>query len=354
MDKMKKMKGEKMKRTMKRHGKIWTVAAAMLVLLVVCAVRYGPFTSFLTENSIRQTGIFFEENKMVPLAGAPDTSTEAKALSSSPAALTAAGTVEASGIKTAEAGGAVIDYSNVDDGYVMVKYKESTETKLKVQVKGPETVYTYNLKPEKWETFPLSDGNGTYQILVLKNIADSRYSIKATVSCDVKLKDAFGPYIRSNQYVNFAEAPKTVAKAASLTKKKKDPLGKVEAVYDYVVNHISYDKKKAETVKSGYLPDLDSVLKKKKGICFDYASLMTGMLRSQGVPCKLVIGYAGTTYHAWISVWVEGKGWIDDVIYFDGTKWKRMDPTFASTSNRSKSVMKYIGNGKNYTAKYFY
>ena len=47
-------------------------------------------------------------------------------------------------------------------------------------------------------------------------------------------------------------------------------------------------------------------------------------------------------------------GRIDDVIYFDGTKWKRMDPTFASTSNRSKSVMKYIGNGKNYTAKYFY
>ena len=25
----------------------------------------------------------------------------------------------------------------------------------------------------------------------------------------------------------------------------------------------------------------------KKGICFDYAALMTGMLRSQGIPCKL-------------------------------------------------------------------
>ncbi|MGN1413208.1 MAG: transglutaminase family protein [Anaerovoracaceae bacterium] len=342
-----------MKRTMKGHGKIWAAAAAILVLLVICAVK-SDLLAVRTENSNPQAEIVFEENEMVPLAGAPDTSTEAKALSSSPAAVTAAGTVEASGIHTAEAGGAVIDYSNVADGYVMVKYKESTEKKLKVQVKGPETVYTYNLKPKKWETFPLSDGNGTYQILVLKNIADSRYSIQATVSCDVKLKDAFGPYIRSNQYVNFADAPKATAKAASLTKKKKDALSKVEAVYNYVVNNITYDKKKAETVKSGYLPDLDSVLKKKKGICFDYASLMTGMLRSQGVPCKLVVGYAGTTYHAWISVWVEGKGWIDDVIYFNGTKWKRMDPTFASTSNKSKSVMKYIGNGKNYTAKYFY
>ena len=32
---------------------------------------------------------------------------------------------------------------------------------------------------------------------------------------------------------------------------------------------------------------------------------MTGMLRSQGIPSKLVVGYAGTAYHAWISVWTE-------------------------------------------------
>lgn len=248
----------------------------------------------------------------------------------------------------------MIDYFNVSDGYVMVKYKDSTDKKLKVQVKGPDTVYTYNLTAKKWETFPLTDGNGKYQVLVLKNITGSRYSIQTTASFNLKLEDEFAPYIRPNQYVNYADAPKTTAKAAALTKKKKDPLHKVETVYNYVVKNIKYDKKKARTVESGYLPDLDKVLKKKKGICFDYAALMTGLLRSQGVPCKLVVGYAGTSYHAWISVWVEGKGWVDNAIYFDGTKWKRMDPTFASTGNSSKSVMKYIGDGKNYSAKYFY
>ena len=50
------------------------------------------------------------------------------------------------------------------------------------------------------------------------------------------------------------------------------------------------------------------LLEKKSGICFDYAALMTGMLRSQGVPCKLVVGYAGTVYHAWISVWTAEHG----------------------------------------------
>lgn len=342
-----------MNTTMKMRRIMLISAVISLIILTTCLVEFDAF-AFSDENSIHQTEVFLEEEETIPMAGTPDTSNEAKSLSSSPAAVTTGAVTEASGEKTVQSGGAVIDYSNVSDGYVMVKYSESTDKKLKVQVKGPETVYTYNLTPKKWETFPLTDGEGLYQVLVLKNISDSRYTIQATVSCDVKLKDAFGPYIRSNQYVNFAEAPKTVAKAASLTKKKKNALSKVDAVYNYVVKNIKYDKKAARTVKSGYLPDLDSVLKNKKGICFDYAALMTGMLRSQGIPCKLVIGYAGTTYHAWISVWVEGKGWIDDVIYFDGAKWKRMDPTFASTSNKSKSVMKYIENGKNYTAKYFY
>ena len=78
------------------------------------------------------------------------------------------------------------------------------------------------------------------------------------------------------------------------------------------------------------------------------------MLRSLGIPSKLVVGYAGEAYHAWVSVWTKETGWIDGVIYFDGTSWQRMDPTFASSSNKSAAIMKYIGDGKNYTTKYTY
>ena len=99
---------------------------------------------------------------------------------------------------------------------------------------------------------------------------------------------------------------------------------------------------------------LDTVLDSKKGICFDYAALMCGMLRSQGVPCKLVVGYAGTTYHAWISVWSEQSGWIDGVIWFDGTAWRRLDPTFASSGGSSKSILDFINKDENYTVKYLY
>jgi hypothetical protein len=81
---------------------------------------------------------------------------------------------------------------------------------------------------------------------------------------------------------------------------------------------------------------------------------MAGMLRSQGVPVKLVLGYTDGAYHAWISVWSEKDGWIEGKIYFNGTEWKLMDPTFASSGNNSDSILEYIGNGENYTAKYLY
>lgn len=121
-----------------------------------------------------------------------------------------------------------------------------------------------------------------------------------------------------------------------------------------MVNSFTYDYQLAATVKSGYLPNVDKVLESKKGICFDYAALMTAMLRSQGIPCKLVIGYADTAYHAWINVYIEGTGWISNAIYFDGQNWTLLDPTYASTSHSSPSVLKFIANTNNYTQKYAY
>ena len=260
---------------------------------------------------------------------------------------------EATGEKLQSCETAEVDHSHTDDGYVMVRFTGETEKRLKVLLKGPSTTYNYNLPKGEWTVFPLSDGSGDYQLGIYQNVSGKQYATVMVAEFTAELKDEFAPFLRPNQYVNFSEATKAVATGLEVTKDRKLPLEKVEAVYDYVVATLAYDDEKAATVKSGYLPVLDEVLESKKGICFDYAALMTAMLRSQEIPCKLVVGYAGSTYHSWISVWTEESGWVDGAIFFDGHQWKRMDPTFASSSGGDEKILDFIQNGS-YKVKYLY
>lgn len=264
-------------------------------------------------------------------------------------------TPEASGTLVYENELAVIDASHTQEGYFMVKYLGSNP-KVKLRINGPNgSEYTYLLSGAGgYETFSFPCGNGSYQVQIFENISGDSYAVAHSADLSVTLTDSLSPFLYPNQYVNFTSSSNTVAKGSELAKGARSDLDVVENIYQYVISQISYDNDKAASVAYGYLPVVDETLRSGKGICFDYAALMTGMLRSLGVPCKLVVGYAGTAYHAWVSVWTEETGWIEGVIYFDGTTWQRMDPTFASSAHSSDYIMKYIGDGSNYTVKYLY
>ncbi|MDR0857589.1 MAG: transglutaminase-like domain-containing protein [Oscillospiraceae bacterium] len=255
---------------------------------------------------------------------------------------------------------AKVDITNIANGYVKVAYTGGGTEKIKVTVTDANKVqYSYNLNNKgDYEIFPLSQGDGKYQVGVFKNTSGTKYSSAFSTSFDVKLKDQYAPFTAPNQYVNYSDSSKVVAKASELTKDAKNDLEKVSKIYDYLVKNFTYDKDKAAEVSkgtlTGYVPNVDDALAAKKGICFDYASTAAAMLRSQKIPCKLVIGYAGDVYHAWINIYTKETGWVDGVIQFDGKNWKLADPTFASTGGNSDSAKKYIGDGKNYTAKYTY
>jgi len=251
---------------------------------------------------------------------------------------------------------AIIDYSNTKDGYVMIKHVIPTTKELRVIITGPSsTQYQYTLKKNAtYEVYPLSDGNGKYSIGVYEQVEGNKYATALTATIDVTLSNEFAPFLRPNQYVNYTDSSTVVAKAKELIKDAETLTDKITAIYTFVISNLTYDRELAATVKSGYLPDVDAILAKGKGICFDYAAVMASMLRSQEIPTRLVVGYAGTAYHAWIDVYSETQGWVTAAIYFDGQGWKLMDPTFASTGNQSASIMQYIGNGSNYSARFVY
>ncbi len=249
-----------------------------------------------------------------------------------------------------------IDASHTGDGYVMIRYNEQTASRIKTLITFPDgTTYQYNLTPGAgYAAFPLSGGGGQYGVGVYKNVEGTKYTTVYTVDVYAEITDEFAPFLQPNQYVNYSAESSAVLLAAELASGLAGELEIVGEIYTYIITNISYDFDKASSVKSGYLPDIDEVLEAGKGICFDYAALMTAMLRSRGIPTKLIVGYTGDIYHAWISVYTEKSGWIDSVIFFDGTTWKLMDPTFASSGSSSEEIMAYIGNTANYAAKYLY
>ena len=263
-------------------------------------------------------------------------------------------TPSADGVTVYQNDFASIDASNTSQGYVMVKYNGTNE-KVKLQITCPDqSCYTYLISDRgAYDTFPLTAGNGSYALQVLENVAGDTYTVSLAQSINVSIEDEFLPFLYPNQYVNFHTDSKAVSKGSDLAKDTYSDLDVVQNIYNYVIKNISYDTEKAQNVYYGYVPDVDDTLSSKKGICFDYAALMTSMLRSQNIPTKLEVGYSGDAYHAWISTYIDDKGWVDDIIQFNGNTWQIMDPTLAAT-NDSAAVKKYVGDGSHYVVKYTY
>jgi hypothetical protein len=98
---------------------------------------------------------------------------------------------------------AEIDFSNSADGYIMIRFIRPTEQRIMVRIEGPTGMeFTYFLRTDgQHEVFPLSDGNGVYQVNVFENVDGNRFSLALAATIDAQLYDEFAPFLRPNQFV---------------------------------------------------------------------------------------------------------------------------------------------------------
>ena len=239
---------------------------------------------------------------------------------------------------------AMVDMSSCSEGYVAMKC--TSQSKIKFQVLKDDATYTYSVVSGADQIFPLQCGDGHYTFKVMENIADNKYAELYKCETDVKLADPLDPFLRPNQYANYSENSECVKKARGFAQSASGEDEFIMQIYKYVCDNITYDKECAMSVKSGYLPDPDKTMYEKKGICFDYACLAAAMLRSQGVPTKIIFGYVAPNdaYHAWNKFYTEDGGWTLVEFKVTGKDWNRIDLTFSANGADSK----FIGDGTNY------
>ncbi len=229
-------------------------------------------------------------------------------------------------------------------GVVRARYLAGGDRRIKLRItRTGGRNYHYDLNTAgDWQQYTLTQGDGEYAITVYEQVEDTRYTPVLTHTVTLELDDPAAPFLQSGPFVSFTSDSAAAALAGELTDGMDSDGEKIDAVFDYVTEHLSYDELRSATAEPGYLPDVDAVLQADKGICLDYAALMSAMLRSQGVPCKLLVGYAGSVYHAWVEV-PDGAG-----------GWKRMDPTFVSGRGNTPEMAEYVADDANYRTVYVY
>lgn len=245
------------------------------------------------------------------------------------------------------------DYSFASEGYISALYSGSASA-AKVRITCGDLRYDHDLTPGKREFFPLM-GSGNYEVQIYEQFSGNQFAKLAEGSFEANISSNISTYIYPNKYVDFDGNSACVKTAAEVCAGITDDVEKIAEIFGYVTENISYDKALAATVKSGYVPYPDTTLSKGTGICFDYTSLFAAMCRSQGIPARLVIGYAEPEiYHAWNEVYTEETGWITPELFLKKKGYNIADATFYSSNSDKEKIAAYISDEGNYSAIYRY
>lgn len=216
---------------------------------------------------------------------------------------------EATGEVVETADKLTIDESHMEKGFVMV-HGPATDKALKLQVEkdGAKLMYDINGKQD-WEIIPLQLGDGKYTFSLFVSAGGNKYASGGKLAVNAKLDSQNAAYLVPTQYVYYEVDTPAVAKSDEICEGLTTDQEKFDAIREYIKENYEYDFKKAQSaLPAGTLPSVDYAWEKGMGICQDLAALAACMLRVQGIPTRLEIGYVGGNYyHAWNSVVINGQ-----------------------------------------------
>lgn len=240
--------------------------------------------------------------------------------------------------------GLCIDSSTLNRGLIKIGYAGKSSEKVKVMIEKDSERYVYPLIPDgKIVGFPLQMGNGEYKVSVLTNVSGNRYAYIDTKKFELNISNQNTVYLNSIQLISWSSQSRAVKKNQEIVDGESRIPEKVDLVYDFIINNVNYDYDKVSKLQSNYIPYPDQTIKELKGICYDYASLLAAMKRSEEIPVKLVKGYSSHVdgYHAWNEILINGE-------------WVVVDTTVDAAYNKSNVDFNFNKNKSDYTKVYEY
>ncbi len=224
------------------------------------------------------------------------------------------------------------------------KLRRNRIDRLNIKSVEPPTKYTVTLEPngEHWllaldiPTQLVKDSliNADYQLISLKPINDlKRYTLESRLNSSIGLEEDLEYLNLTSQYPPDSN-PQTIKLGRQLALRYKNKSEIIEHVLR-MFNEEEY----TYTLKPPFLRNnvVDRFLfETKRGFCEHFAGSFALLMRTAGIPARIVTGYQGGEYnqvgnylivrqsdaHAWTEVWLQNKGWV------------RVDPTAAVSPSR--------------------
>ncbi|MDX1583976.1 MAG: transglutaminase domain-containing protein [Thermoanaerobaculia bacterium] len=201
-----------------------------------------------------------------------------------------------------------------------------------------QTISNVEVEPDlSWQTLTEQSYGNSYLYNELESIEPT--SLEVRVSYDVSRRIALFDRLRP-QRVGQDErrrnlmpdklvtiSPRIDAIGKKITEEADHTIEEARAIYDYVLETMTYDKSKPGWGRG----DTERACDVRSGNCTDFHSLFISLARSREIPSRFVMGVpvpaaaSGTIdgYHCWAEFYLDSKGWVPVDI---SEAWKSEDP----------------------------
>ena len=211
------------------------------------------------------------------------------------------------------------------------------ELRMQPRSEGPQTLRSFQIATNPLaQLYAYTDhmGNAVYHFNLLREHEELRIEAQATVEIaqmpawpdaldpsewsrynDFNLSDDHFDMLEDSRFARTSPELESFMKIADLQKPVGDPLSALKALQRGIYDSFEYEPGVTEVNSP-----IDVALEQRRGVCQDFAHIMTAMARRWGIPCRYVSGYLyhnGARYrsavnatHAWAEAYLPSLGWV--------------------------------------------
>lgn len=183
----------------------------------------------------------------------------------------------------------------------------------------PEPVRVFTSGDNKYAEFVIENPSGEHKIDILCRLQIYNYGLSSAIESglDQKFEINRDLYLKEERYIEVNDP--IIIENHIVKKEADDQIDKVRAIYDYVIEQLTYSSYNTDSVGAA------KALISGRGDCTEFTDTFVALCRASGLPARSIEGYFLSAKdlhlgHNWPEVYLEDIGWVpfDPTLDTDG------------------------------------